>query len=58
MIFVTKGIASGDILNPHDRRDIAGVAGIQIFPLVGLDLNNPTDTLTLVRAWIVDGITL
>ena len=39
MILVAKRVAGGDILDADDRRDVAGVAGVDVFAFVGLNLD-------------------
>src|ERR1700719_945740 len=56
MVFVTKGIARRDILDPNYRGDVPGITGVDVFPLVRLDLNQAADALALVRARIVNRV--
>ena len=39
MIFVAKRVARRDVLDPDDRGDVARVTGVDVFALVGLNLN-------------------
>src|ERR1700730_16085974 len=58
MVFVAKRIACCDVLDPNDRGDVAGVTGVDVFPLISLNLNQAADALALVRARIVNRIAL
>src|SRR5678815_2822211 len=58
MILVAKGITGGDVLDPDDRANITRVTRIDVFPLVRLDLNEPTDPFPLVRPRIVNRVAL
>src|SRR6266404_275084 len=56
MVFITQGVAGGDVLNADDRRDVARVTRVDVFALVRLDLDQTRDALALVRAWIVNRV--
>ena len=58
MILVAKGIAGGDVLDADDGGDVAGVTGIDVRALVGLNLDQAGDALALVGARIVNGVAL
>src|SRR5437762_11118207 len=58
MVFVAKRIAGCDVLNPDDRGDVAGITGLDVFPLVGLNLNQAADALALVCPRIVNRVAL
>ena len=45
-------------LIPDDGRDVAGIAGVDVFALVGLNLDEAADALALVGARIVDRVAL
>ena len=52
MILVAKGVTRRDVLDAYDSGDVARVAGVDIFTLVGLNLDNTADALALVCALI------
>src|SRR5262249_14906189 len=56
--FVTESVSRGDILDADDGRNVTRVTRIDIFALVRLNLNEAGNTLALVRAGIVNRITL
>ena len=56
IIFVAKRVAGRDVLDPDDRRDVAGVTGFDVFALVRLNLDQTRDALALVRARIVNRV--
>ena len=58
MVFVAERVAGGDILDAHDGGDVAGVAGVDVLALVGLDLDQAADALALVGARIVNRVAL
>ncbi len=58
MILVAERVAGGDVLDADDRGDVAGVAGVDVLALVGLDLDQTDDALALVRARVVNGVAL
>ncbi len=58
MILVAKRVAGGDVLDADDGGDVAGVNGVDVLALVGLDLDQAADALALVGARIVNGVAL
>ena len=58
VILVAKRIAGGDVLDADDGGDVAGVTGIDVLALVGLNLDEAADALALVGARIVNGVAL
>src|SRR5437868_8164094 len=58
MVFVAKRIARRDVLDPDDRGDVAGITGLDVFPLVSLNLDQAADALALVCPWIVNRVAL
>jgi len=50
VILVAERVAGGDVLDAHDRGDVARVAGVDVLALVRLDLDEAADALALVRA--------
>ena len=57
-ILIAKRVARGDVLDADDRGDVTGVTGVDVFALVGLNLNQAADALALVRARIVNRVAL
>ena len=57
-IFIAQRVAGGDVLDADDRRDVAGVTGVDVLALVGLDLDQAADALALVGARIVNRVAL
>src|SRR5438132_9145378 len=58
MVFVAKRVASRDVLNADDRRDVARVTSLDVFAFVGLDLNQSRNAFAFVRARIVNRVAL
>src|SRR6267143_7243330 len=56
MILVAERVAGGDVLDSHNGRNVAGIAGLDVFAFVRLNLNQSGDALAFVRARIVDSI--
>ena len=45
MVLITEGVAGGGVLHTDSSGDIAGVNHVDIFPVVGVHLQDPTQTL-------------
>ena len=56
MVFVAKGVAGRNVFDADDRGDVARVTSLDVFALVGLNLNQPRDAFALIRARIVNGV--
>ena len=56
IILVAKRVTGGDVFDTHNGGDITRVAGVDIFALVGLNLDEAADALALVCAWVVNGV--
>src|SRR5207302_9016552 len=56
MILVAEGVAGGDVLDSDNGRNVARIAGLDVFAFVRLNLNQTGDALAFVRARIVDGV--
>src|SRR5262249_40750471 len=54
IIFRTKGIASGRILEPYCGCDVACIYLFDLFALIGMHLQNTANTLLLLLSRIVD----
>jgi hypothetical protein len=52
-LLVAEGIAGGRILEAHRRGDIAGVAGLDLLPVIGVHLQDAPDALLVVLVGIV-----
>ncbi len=42
---IRQGVAGGGILQPHRGDDVAGIGLVDLFPLVGVHLEQPADAL-------------
>src|SRR6266496_6143688 len=58
MVFIAERVASGDIFNTDDGGDIAGVAGLNVFALVCLNLDQARNAFALVSARVVNRVAL
>ncbi len=58
MILIAEGIAGGGVLHAHNGGDITGVNHIDIFPVVGVHLQNTTHTLLDVLGAVEHGSAL
>ena len=54
MLGIAEGVARGDVLDPHDRGDVAGVAGLDVLLVIGLDLDQAPHAFLAARARVVD----
>ena len=58
VILITKCVAGGDVLDADDGGDVAGVAGVYVFALVSLNLNEAADAFAFVGARVIDRVAL
>ena len=58
MILVAKRIAGRDVFDSDDGRDVARVTRLDVFALVGLNLDKPCDALAFVRPRVVNRVAL
>ena len=56
VVLVAEGVARVGGLQPDHRGDLAGVDGLDLFPLVGVHLQEPADPLLLLADGIVDEV--
>src|SRR5438270_13323857 len=56
MILVAEGVAGGDVLDSDNGRNVARIAGLDVFAFVRLNLNQTRYALAFVRARIIDGV--
>ena len=51
-ILGAQSVTCRDITDADNGGDITGVAGVDIFTLISLDLDESADALTLAGAWV------
>ncbi len=58
VILIAKRVAGGDVLDADDGGDVAGVAGVDVFALVCLDLDQAADAFAFAGARVVNRVPL
>src|ERR1043165_6350671 len=58
MLFIAQRIASGDVLDADNGRDVTGKTGVDVLAFVRLNLDQSRDALTFVRSRIINGVAL
>ena len=51
LLFVAQRIAGGGILQAHNGRDITRIELVDLFPVVGMHLQDTADALALALWW-------
>ena len=58
MIFIAQRVAGRDVLDSDDRGDVAGITGVDVLALVGLNLDQAADAVAFVGARVLNGVAL
>ena len=58
MVLVTEGITGGGVLHTDGSGDVTGVNNVDVFPVVGVHLQNPAQALLAALGAVQDGAAL